>query len=262
MDFSLLTYNTLFSDAVSNIKKVVDRQHPDIVCLQEIDTTEETFQKVERLGYRLADYSNAFIKFGRIFGVATFYNPDVFEFRESKIIFLPKGIIEILVYLLRIFRTGKKGRTVLKTELVCKKTGQQVSVYNVHLSAHGTNSIRSKQIQIMLKDVGLSDSDSDESVILTGDFNYPFGRKKLESMMQTYSFREATNTIFVTMEGELKHYTLIEKILGSIFFKIMRHKLKLDYIFYRNCSALHAKTIDVDYSDHFPVFAVFKLPKR
>lgn len=259
MDFSILTYNTLFSDAVQGIKKICDQQHPDIICLQEIDTTDATFEKVERLGYKLADYSNAFIKYGHIYGVATFYNPEKFTFQESKVIFLPKGALEILAYLLKIFKTGKKNRTVLKTELKCNKMGTVISVYNIHLSAYGTNSIRTKQIQTTLHDVKKMDEDSKEATILTGDFNYPYGRKKLEEIMNEYGFKEATNTIMFTTEGAMKHYTFTEKLFAGIFFKIMKHKLKLDYVFYRNCIAVLAKKIDVDFSDHFPVYAVFKL---
>lgn len=260
MDFSLLTYNTLFSDAVTGIKKICDQQHPDIICLQEINTTDETFARVERLGYKLADYSNAFIKYGQIYGVATFYNPEKFSFHESKVIFLPKGILELAAYFLRVFRTGKKSRTVLKTELKSNKTGQVIGVYNIHLSAYGTNSIRTKQIQVTLSDVKSMDEDPSQPTILTGDFNYPYGRRKLEELMNAADFREATNTIMFTTEGAMKQYAFAEKIFASIFFKFFRNGLKLDYIFYRNCQALLAKKIDVDYSDHYPVYAVFKLP--
>lgn len=257
MDFSLLTYNTLFSDAVVGLKKICDAQHPDIICLQEVDTTDKTFKKVEQLGYKLADYSNAFIKNGHIYGVATFYNPTKFEFLDSKVIFLQKGIMEIIAYLLRIFKTGNKPRTVLKTDFICKKIGKEIAVYNIHLSPYGTNSIRLKQIHTTLADVKLVDTD--RPTILTGDFNYPYGRKKLEALMGEYDMKEATNTIFFTTEGSLKHYSFIEKILGSIVFKFFKHKLKLDYIFYKNCISLFAKKVDVQYSDHYPVFAVFKL---
>ena len=257
MDFSLLTYNTLFSDAVVGLKKICDAQHPDIICLQEVDTTDQTFKKIEQLGYQLADYSNAFIKNGRIFGVATFYNTEKFTFLDSKVIFLQKGIMEIIAYLLRIFKTGNKPRTVLKTDFICKKTKKEIAVYNIHLSPYGTNSIRLKQIHTTLADVKLVDTE--RPTILTGDFNYPYGRKKLESLMQEYGMKEATNTIFFTSEGALTHYTFIERIIASIVFIFFHHRLKLDYIFYKNCKSLFAKKVDVQYSDHYPVFAVFKL---
>lgn len=257
MDFSLLTYNTLYSDAVAGLKKICDSQHPDIICLQEIRTTDHTFKKVEQLGYRLADYSNAFIKRGHIYGVATFYHPDKFTFLDSKVIFLQKGIMEIVAYLLRIFKTGNKPRTVLKTDFICKKTGKKIAVYNIHLSAYGTNSIRLKQIHTTLADVKLEDME--RPTILTGDFNYPYGRKKLESLMREYGMKEATNTIFFTTEGALTHYTFMERIFAKILFSFFHHRLKLDYIFYKNCISLFAKKVDVQYSDHYPVFAVFKL---
>lgn len=259
MDFSILTYNTLFSDAVVGLKKICSSQHPDIICLQEVVTTDTTFKQVELLGYKLADYSNAFIKYGRIYGVATFYNPEKFSFHDSKIIFLKFGIMEFIAYILRVFRTGKKARTVLRTELICSKTKTKITIYNIHLSTYGTNSLRLKQITTTLNDV--REGDRGQPMIITGDFNYPYGRKKLEELMGQYEMKEATNTILFTTEGSLMHYSLIEKILGSILFKFFKHKLKLDYIFYKNCLSLLAKKVDVQFSDHYPVYAVFKLNK-
>lgn len=257
MDFSLLTYNTLLNDAVSGLKKIIDDKKPDIICLQEVDTTELTFKQIESLGYKLADYANAFIKFGKIYGVATFYNSEKFDFLDSKVIFLPKGIIEAVTYILRIFKTGFKKRTVLKTDFKSKVNGEKLTIYNIHLSAHGTNHIRLKQIKTTLDDVKLNDIDL--PTILTGDFNYPIGRKKLESLLSTYNFKEATNTIFFTMEGALMHYTFFEKLLAGLFFKLMHHRLKLDYIFYKDCDSLSAEKINVQLSDHYPVFARFRL---
>ena len=61
--------------------------------------------------------------------------------------------------------------------------------------------------------------------------------------MQEYDMKESTNTILFTSEGSLKHYSFIEKIFGFILFKFFRHKLKLDYIFYKNCKSLFAKKL-------------------
>lgn len=259
MDFSLLTYNTLFGDALLGLKKICDSQHPDIICLQEVETNTQAFKAIEKLGYKLADYSNAFIKYGRIYGVATFYNNEKFTLHDTKIIFLKFGFMEFLAYLMRIFRTGNKPRTVLKTEFICNKNKEKVSIYNIHLSTYGTNSLRQKQIITTLNDV--READDGRATIITGDFNYPYGRKKLEELMKEYEMKEATNKILFTTEGSLMHYSFFEKILGSILFKFFKHKLKLDYIFYKNCVSLLAKKVDVQYSDHYPVFAVFKLIK-
>lgn len=257
MDFSLLTYNTLFNDAVAGLKKICEEKRPDIVCLQEIDTTEDTFRRIESLGYKLADYSNAFIKYGKIYGVATFYNPEKFDFEESKVIFLPKGILEVVTYILRVFKTGLKNRTVLKTDFVCMKKGCRLTVYNIHLTAHGTNHIRFKQIKTTLEDVKLNETT--DATILTGDFNYPIGRRKLEELLQTYQFKEATNKIFFTTEGAMMHFTFFEKLFAGLFFRLMKHRLKLDYIFYKNLVSRSAEKVNVSYSDHYPVFAKFTL---
>ncbi len=257
MDFSLLTYNTLFNDGIKGLHKICAAQHPDLICFQELDNSETTFKQVESLGYKLADYSNAFIKYGKIFGVATFYRPEKFHYLESGIILLPKGFIEFIAYILRIFKTGNKARTVLKTEFESKKNGKKIIIYNIHLSAHGTNNIRIKQLQKTLEDV--KQENPQDVIILTGDFNYPIGRKHLEKMMREYQFKEATDSILFTTEGKMMHYTFFEKIFAVPFFKFMKHRLKLDYIFYRNCTSVITKKVDVKMSDHYPVYAVFKL---
>lgn len=259
MDFSLLTYNTLFSNALLGLKKVHASQHPDIICLQEIDTSETTFKQVEALGYKLADYANAFIKFGKIYGVATFYNPKKFVFIRSKVIFLPKGFLEIVMYLMRVFRTGRKNRTILKTEFACNKTGHKLVIYNVHLTPNGTNSLRQRQIQLMLDDVKLTKVN--KPTIMTGDFNYPYRRKQLESLMHAYGLKEATNSIFFTMHANAPFSTWLERFASKIFTRFMRNRVKLDYVFYKNCISLLAKKINVEYSDHYPIYTVFKLEK-
>ena len=259
MDFSILTYNTLFGDALLGLKKICNSQHPDIICLQEVETNTQAFKAIEDLGYKLADYANAFIKYGRIYGVATFYNFNKFTLHDSKIIFLKFGFMEFLAYIMRIFRTGNKPRTILKTEFICNKNQEKVAIYNIHLSTFGTNSLRLNQRPTTLNDV--KEGDYGQATIITGDFNYPYGRKKLEALMDQYDMKEATNTILFTTEGSLTHFTFFEKIIGSILFKFFKHKLKLDYIFYKNCQSLLAKKVDVQYSDHYPVFAVFKLNK-
>ena len=63
MQFSLLTYNTLLNDAQKGLHLIFNKYNPDLVCLQEMDTDAKNIEKIEKLGYSLADYSNGFIKF-------------------------------------------------------------------------------------------------------------------------------------------------------------------------------------------------------
>lgn len=256
MQFSILTYNTLLNDGQKGLQSFFKKYNPDIVCLQEIDTHEKSIDRIEKLGYSLADYSNGFIKFGKVFGVATFYNPKRALCLNTKSITLPRGIAEALSFIFRVFKTQKKDRTVLKAEFSLENEKQKIAVYNIHLSAHGTNGIRIKQLERTLEDIKRS---SDSATILVGDFNYPFGRKKLEVLMESHGFSEATNTIRYTTDGKLIYYTFIEKYLMKILQLFIGKESKLDYCFYKNCKALSAVRINAPYSDHFPILATFEI---
>jgi endonuclease/exonuclease/phosphatase (EEP) superfamily protein YafD len=256
MQFTLLTYNTLLNDAQKGLHSIFKKYDPDLVCLQEIDTDEKNIIKIEKLGYDLADYSNGFIKFGTVYGVATFIKSQAGRCINSKSITLPRGLGEALAFILHIFKTKKKDRTVLKTEFSLGNEKNRVVVYNIHLSAHGANGIRIKQLERTLSDIKKT---TNVPTILVGDFNYPFGRKKLEELMQLHGFSEATNSIVFTTDGKLIYYTFIEKILMQILQFFIGKENKLDYIFYKNCKALSTVRIDANYSDHFPLLAKFEI---
>jgi len=256
MQFTILTYNTLLNDAQKGLHLLFKKYNPDIVCLQEIDTHEKNIEKIEKLGYSLADYSNGFIKFGKVFGVATFYNPAAIICTDTKSITLPRGLGEALAFILRVFKTQEKDRTVLKAEFVMENKKKKVVVYNIHLSAHGTNGIRIKQLERTLNDITKS---TDSATILVGDFNYPFGRKKLEELMESHGFSEATNTIAFTTDGKLLYYTFVEKYLMKILQFFIGKESKLDYFFYKNCKAVSTIRVNAHYSDHFPILAKFEI---
>lgn len=256
MQFSVLTYNTLLYDAKHGLSAIFKKYVPDIVCLQEMDTDERNVEQIEKLGYDLADYSNGFIKFGTVYGVATFIRPHSGRCTGSKSITLPRGLGEAIAFILRVFKTKKKDRTVLKTEFVLGPSKQKVTVYNIHLSAHGTNGIRIKQLERTLSDIKRM---TNTPTVLVGDFNYPFGRKKLEELMTENGFLEATHSIAFTTDGKLLYYTFVEKFLMKIFQFIMGKENKLDYVFYKNCKALSTVRINASYSDHFPLLTKFEI---
>jgi len=95
MDFTVLSYNTLFGNGQNGLKIIFEKYHPDIVCLQEVNTSESSLQEITKLGYTLADYSNAFIKFNQIYGVATFFNSETFNITSSNSISLPTGFFDV-----------------------------------------------------------------------------------------------------------------------------------------------------------------------
>jgi len=258
MDFSVFTYNTLFGNGQNALKKIYEKHKPDIVCLQEINTSKTSLHEIEKLGYTLADYSNAFIKFNEIYGVATFYNSATVSVTSSNSISLPTGIFDVIAYVIRVFKLGKKTRTVLESQFLHIKSGNKIIIANVHFSPFGTNGIRLKQLRKTIKEIASYDN---KPTIIAGDFNYPYGRKKLEECIHEFDFKEATNSIFSTVQGKIFANTFIEKCSAFIIRKLFGNQCKLDYIFYKNCSLVSSKTLNSTFSDHLPILSYFKFDR-
>ncbi len=241
MTVSFLTYNVLFNSALTNFHTIISMSAPDVICLQEIETSEKNLKRVEQHGYRLADFSNSFIKFGKVYGLATFYNPKTLHFVHSQSLTLPRSYYEFLLVLLR---GGNNPRTVLKTVFETKKTKKKITNYNLHLTPIGGgigNGIRVKQMKTTLSDLNL---DSSESIIIAGDFNYSYKRKQFEELIQMYGLQEATNNVFSTFEGK--------------FLKLFPMSLKLDYILYKNISLIRTEKVLTRDSDHYPIVSTFE----
>lgn len=239
MQLSLLTYNFFFHQGFKDIESLLVKNNPDIACFQEMETNEESFNMLERHGYQLADYSNSFIKVNKVFCVATFFKANKFKLTESRSITLPRSYYEIFLFLLR---GAHNPRTVLKTEFLTNEGKKHFTLYNLHLSPFATNGARVKQIRKTLDDLKIQ---SNNNILIAGDFNYPYGRKKFEELIHQYNLKEATHNI---------PYTFEKKFLN--FFSI---RLKDDYILYKNFSLLSTKRISQIYSDHFPIISSFDL---
>lgn len=240
MKFSLLTYNLLFNRATAKLQEMLAQERPDLLFFQELVTNENEQQKIESLGYKLADFSNSFIRFGRVFGVATFYNPKTFSLVSSQSFDLPSSLMEVFLFVLR---RGELARTVLKTEFEHKTTKKRIVAYNIHLSSFATNNVRKRQISNTLADLKL---DKKKPLLIAGDFNYPYRRKAFEDLFIKYRLKEATKDIVFT----------------SRFLKISALKLKLDYILYKNVSLLNTQRIDIKLSDHYPIMSTFSLSRQ
>ena len=238
MQLKLLTYNLFFNKALEKIDEVVTSQKPDIVLLQEFQTSSVGFTPIEKLGYKLANYSNSFLKHGTTFGVATFYNPGKLVVRKSYSIDLPRSIYELFLIL---FYGGNKPRTVLKTDFELKTSKKKFTVYNIHLSWFNTNSLRIKQLKEVFKTIGTDGS----PILVGGDFNYPYGRRKFELFIKEYNLHEATNTILYTFEKR--------------FLKFIKLRWKLDYILYHNIDTITTSRINITNSDHYPIISEFAL---
>ena len=239
MNYTTLTYNLHYNKASQELRSVLKENNPDIVFLQELATDEESMATIVGAGYELADFSNSFLRGKNIYGVATFYKPSILSVQKTKSFNLPSSVIQIITFLLK---NRSNPRTVLRTDFLVKKTKTPLCTYNIHFSPIATNSLRIKQLKNTLDDLVVS---AKTPLIIAGDFNYPYGRKKLEEILKKYRLEEATNNLFFTSR--------------QTFFKRFAIKLKLDYVFYRNLKLVANKRVEVFHSDHFPILSEFKI---
>ncbi len=260
MDFSVLTYNVLYNEAFLGLKQIIEEVHPDILCLQEVDTSEVNLRAIEQYGYTLADYSNSFIKFHKIFGVATFYNKKRVLFTDSTIVQLPRNIYEILSLIIRVLRGKDIPRTVLNTEFMLIEKKQKFVIYNTHLAVFETNGARVRQLKKILD---FTDTHKKLPLLITGDLNYaPYQRKHLEKLMHKHGLREATKSINYTFQttrdGKFERFNFFQKIIVFIGRIFHTDRLKIDYMFYKNLHLNKITRIEVRFSDHFPIIAQFE----
>lgn len=238
MQLSVLTHNLHFHDAFSDIHRLLSTYKPDIACFQEVETDEKGFAELEHIGYKLADYSNSFIRGTKVYCIATFYKTETLIMQESESIALPRSFYEILLFLLQ---GNHSPRTVLKSNFITPGS-KIITFYNLHLSPHATNGLRAKQLVRTFEDLKLQNKNH---VIIAGDFNYPYGRKKFEELIHTYSLKEATNSVNFTFEKR--------------FFGLFTVKLKDDYILYKNLKVEETKKITQTSSDHYPLMTTFEI---
>lgn len=257
MVFSVLTYNLLYGSALTEVKEIVQKYQPDILCLQEFPITDED-KKISLLhNYKLASSANSFIKWGQIFGLATFYNQKrtAVSFLENQKI--PHTFFDWVRFFRNFFKKRVK-REFLKTVFKFNGSKKTVAVFNIHLTAEATNEARINQVKEILK----ATKKISLPLIIVGDFNYAFyRRKKLEKLFQEYNFKEATANIDYTFfaKKRLFLYDFITKLLIKIATKFFPEKFKLDFIFYRKVKLISCQRIESKISDHYPLIAKFKI---
>lgn len=236
---SLLTYNLLFGKAFDDLIERIPKLKPDIVCVQEFPVNGKEVEKMEKIGYSLADYSYSFFKHFKFYSVATFYNPKKLIQKDEEVISLSKSLYEFILFILSF---GKTERTALNVCFQLKGTKNLFNICNLHLTAlQSTNKIRDKQLK---QAIAYLDKKSLEPTVIAGDLNYLYKRKFLESILNKHGFKEATNNIFFSLEWNI--------------LRLFKLRKKTDYIWYRNIKKHKVLKLKMNRSDHFPIYAEFK----
>ncbi len=258
MIIKVLTYNLLLHNAAKEAGHLTSLFSPDIICFQEVLLEKkEGLLKSLPSYYRLAGYSNSFIKFGKIYGVTTFYNKNKLKLINSTNNRIPHTLYDWFRFFRNIFKMSVK-REYFQATFLILFSKKKFSVFNIHLTAEASNEERINQLKEILKDA----NNIKNPIILTGDFNYiPYRRKKLEILLNSYCFKEATNNINFTFfaKKNIIIYNFLEKLLTKIFGNFLSLRFKLDYVFYRKMKLIKCQRLNSKISDHYPIMAIFKV---
>lgn len=261
MTFSILTYNTLFNKAFKHLGQIIKQAPPDIICLQEVDISSKNLEIIRKFGYELADYSGTFIKFGRAFGVATYYQPKKFKLSNTDSIKISFNLLEILFTIPQLILRLNKPKTVLRTDFVSKVGNKKITICNSHLIVAAPNSVRIFHIDKALSSLNIKSS---VPLVITGDFNYvPYQRKKLDNIMEKYYLIEATKNIRQTVDfsskGKKENFSFLQGFLARNINHFFGNQMKYDYIYYRGVKLIKTDRIEVRFSDHYPIISTFSL---
>lgn len=261
MKYSFLTYNTLFNKAFKQLDKIIKEHSPDILCLQEVDITEKNLRSLDKYGYQLADYSGTFIKFGKAYGVATYYNPKKFEFINSDSVKITSNLLELLYTIPQLILGINKPKTVLCTDFVSIVGNKKIIICNSHLIVLASNSVRINHINKALDSLNISDK---IPLIIAGDFNYlPYQRKKLDNIMKKYELIEATKNISKTVDfspdGKKENFSFLQGFFLRKINHFFGNQMKNDYIYSRKIQLIKTERIEVRFSDHYPIISYFDI---
>ena len=236
MEIKILSYNLFFNKAVEDLIYILKKYQPDIVGLQEVQIKNNLQKAFKNIGYTIGASSHSFTKFGIEYKILTLYNTKKVKFSKFNYLNLPRNMYEKLLYVLR-----KSPLPRSFTLSFFSKAGKEFAHINVHLSPWSTDGAKVKQIRKLFE----STKKIKVPFVISGDFNFPYGRRRFEFLLQQYNLNEATKDLFYTQESRI--------------LKILPIRLKLDYILFKNLKHIQTKRLSKLTSDHYPILSSFYL---
>ncbi len=171
----VVSYNVKLHEGYSELAALAETSHADIICLQEVVPAKV---KREAGGLVLAETA----QLGRV-GLATYYNPEIFEHVESESHRLPLAWYE---------RAKTERFRLLASVLKFNDSGEALTVGNIHLAnLYASNHARRQQAyEAFSRMEGYQQNGSNRGAILTGDFNYPLFSKGLLNIAQQFGYHD------------------------------------------------------------------------
>ncbi|MCX7997017.1 MAG: endonuclease/exonuclease/phosphatase family protein [Patescibacteria group bacterium] len=240
MKLKLLTYNLFFDKAIADARRVMEEEQPDILCVQELLTDYKALTRLEKKPWKLAGWSNSFVNFWNIYGIATYINTEKWRVLGGRDDSLPSSTYDLWIWLTRGMHMSRR---YMQIRIQHRKSKHEVVVYNTHLTHLSFADFRLAQLRTIFNDMEKASS-RHTPVLICGDFNLYNGKTELEAMLLQYKLKEATTNLAYTFT---RHWWF-----GEL-------KMKLDYILYRNLEVLETRRLPHYSSDHHPVVSEFKL---
>ncbi|WP_040163208.1 endonuclease/exonuclease/phosphatase family protein [Microbacterium gorillae] len=166
----VISYNLRKHRAASELSALVADHDPDVLCLQEADTTDLP-EQVGELGLANATRGNRL-------GLAVYYRESAYRCEATTTLELKKSLHD------RVLRPAHE--RVLGVRLHDIDDGHDVIVASFHAAPlTALNSLRRHQIRAAL--AGLSDL-GDHPILMVGDYNYPVFKEDLSRRMREHGY--------------------------------------------------------------------------
>lgn len=234
MKISLISYNLYFNKGILDIPYLIGKYNPDILCFQENLENQKIETLMAKKNYSLAKRQPSFLKHKKEYFISTFYNKNKLKLLNSSYLQLPRSWYEKI---LKLLNKKQFPRNYIISIFKTKK--QEFAVYNVHLSPWAADIEKANQLKKILE----SSYEEELPTIITGDFNYPYGRKRFEYIIRSNNLSEATKNIIYTYENK--------------YFGFIPVRMKVDYVLYKNIKKINSFRLEKLNSDHFPILTEF-----